>query len=129
MAHHTWAEVPRVLAKRAPAEGVDLAAAERLWWHSYVGVIRFVPTGDLPPGDPVLERVLGGRDASDLPTLKIASLIAPAVVLAADADLQGVGLAYERWWEVPEAIRRIVAGQGSTDLAARAVFGTGYGVV
>ena len=129
MAHHTWAEVPRVLAKRALAEKVDLAAADRLWWHSYVGVIRFVPTGDLPPGDPVLERALGGRDASDLPTLQAASLIAPVVVLAADADLQDVGLAYERWWEIPEAARRIVAGQGSTELAARVVFGAGYGAV
>jgi len=43
MAHHTWAEVPRVLAKRAPREGVDLRAAEGLWWNSYVKVIRFVP--------------------------------------------------------------------------------------
>lgn len=129
MAHHTWAEVPRVLAKRCPAEGVDPEAAERLWWRSYVGVIRFVPTGDLPPGDVALERALGERDASDLPTLKLASLIAPTVVLAADADLQGVGLAYERWWEVPETIRKIVAGQGSTELAARTVFGAGYGTV
>ena len=129
MAHHTWAEVPRVLAKRALAEKVDLGAAERLWWHSYVGVIRFVPTGDLPPGDPVLERALGRRDASDLPTLKVASLIAPVVVLAADSDLHDVGLAYERWWEIPETVRRIVAGQGSTDFAARAVFGAGYGAV
>ena len=129
MAHHTWAEVPRVLAKRALTEKVDLAVAERLWWHSYVGVIRFMPTGDLPPGDPVLERALDARDATDLPTLKLASLIAPAVVLAADSDLQDVGLAYERWWEIPEAIRRIVAGQGSTELAARVVFGAGYGAV
>jgi hypothetical protein len=83
----------------------------------------------LPPGDPVLERALGARDASDLPTLKLASLIAPTVVLAADADLQSVGLAYERWWEVPEAIRKIVAMQGSTGLATRAVFGTGYAAV
>jgi len=43
MAHHTWAEVPCVLAKRAPREGVDLRAAEGLWWNSYVKVIRFVP--------------------------------------------------------------------------------------
>ena len=56
-------------------------------------------------------------------------MIAPAVVLAADPDLQDIGLAYERWWEVPEAIRNIVAGRGSTDLAARVLFGTGYGAV
>lgn len=129
MAHHTWAEVPRVLAKRAPKEGADPAAAEKLWWQSYVKVIRFVPTGDLPPGDPVLERALRARDASDLPTVRLASLIAPTVILAADPDLKDIGLAYERWWEVPEAIRRMVAGRGSTDLAARVVFGTGYGTV
>lgn len=129
MAHHTWAEVPRILAKRAPREGAGLAAADKLWWQSYIKVIRFVPTGDLPLGDPVLEQALGTRDPSDLPTVRLASMIAPAVVLAADPDLQDIGLAYERWWEVPEAIRNIVAGRGSTDLAARVLFGTGYGAV
>jgi predicted nucleic acid-binding protein len=129
MAHHTWAEVPRVLAKRAPKENCDLAAVEKLWWDQYVKLIRFVPTADLPPGDPDLERALRARDASDLPTVKLASLIAPAVVLAADPDLVDIGLAYERWWDVPEVIRKMVAGQGSTELAARAVFGSAYGTV
>jgi predicted nucleic acid-binding protein len=127
MAHHTWAEVPRVLAKRAANEGFELAAAEKLWWESYVKVIRFVPAGDLPPGDPDFERALRARDPSDLPTVTLASLIAPVVVLAADHDLQDIGLAYERWWEVPETIRKMVAGQGSSDLAARVIFGAGYG--
>jgi hypothetical protein len=116
-------------AKRARAEGFDPDAAERLWWHSYVSVTRFVATGDLPPGDPALERALGARDASDLPTFKLASLLAPTVVLAADVDLQAVGLAYDRWWEVPEAVRNMVAGHDSADLAARIVFGAGYGAV
>jgi predicted nucleic acid-binding protein len=129
MAHHTWAEVPRVLAKRASREGIELAAAEKLWWGSYVKLIRFVPTGDLPPGDPDFERALRARDPSDLPTVTLASLIAPVVVLATDPDLKDIGLAYERWWEVPEAIRKMVAGHGSTDLAARAIFGAGYGTV
>jgi hypothetical protein len=129
MAHHTWAEVPRVLAKRASAENLDSAELEKLWWRSYIGVIRFVPTGDLPFGDPVLMRELAERDASDLPTLKLASLLAPVVVLAADRDLKDIGLAYERWQEVPEAVRRIVAGQGGTEFAARALFGAGYGAV
>lgn len=129
MAHHTWAEVPRVLAKRAAREGVELAAAEKLWWGSYVKVIRFVATGDLPPGDPDFERALRDRDPSDLPTVALASLIAPVVVLATDPDLKDIGLAYERWREVPVAIRKMVAGRGSTDLAARAIFGAGYGTV
>jgi len=126
MAHHTWAEVPRVLAKRALRANCDLAVVEKLWWDRYVKLIRFVPTADLPPGDPQLEKALGARDASDLPTLKLASLIAPAVVLAADRDLVDIGLAYERWWDVPEAIRKMVAGQGGTELAARVVFGSAY---
>jgi predicted nucleic acid-binding protein len=129
MAHHTWAEVPRVLAKRAATENCDIAAVEKLWWDRYVKLIRFVPTADLPPGDPKLEKALGARDPSDLPTLKLASLIAPAVVLAADRDLVNIGLAYERWWDVPEAIRKMVAGQGSTEIAARVVLGGAYGVV
>src|SRR5258707_9602235 len=36
--------------------------------------------GDLPAGDPDLERALGRRGGSDLPTLKVASLIAVAAV-------------------------------------------------
>ena len=107
----------------------DLSAVEKLWWDRYVKLIRFVPTADLPPGDPELEKALGSRDPSDLPTLSLASLIAPAVVLAADRDLVGIGLAYERWWDVPEAVRKMVAGQGSTELAARVVFGGAYGTV
>jgi hypothetical protein len=91
-----------------------------------VKVIRFVPAGDLPVGDPALARALAERDPTDMPTLKVFSLIAPTVLLAADRDLRDIGLAYERWREVPEAVRRIVAGTGSTDLAARAVFGAGY---
>ena len=129
MAHHTWAEVPRVLARRAGKEGFDLTAAEKLWWGSYVEVIRFVSTADVPLADPQLERALGGRDASDVPTLRLASLIAPTVVLASDRDLQDIGLAYERWWDVPEVVRRVVAARGGTDLAARAVFGAGYGTI
>jgi|HubBroStandDraft_1064217.scaffolds.fasta_scaffold15273_3 hypothetical protein len=128
MAHHTWAEVPRVLKKRAALEGVDPEAAERLWWTSYVAIIRFVSTSGLPPGDPALDQTLQARDPTDLPTLRLASLIAPAVVLAADADLQDIGLAYERWWEIPDIVRKIVAGQGSTELAATALFGAGHGI-
>src|ERR1022692_500837 len=52
MAHHTWAEVPRVLTKRAGREKFDAGAAERIWWRSYVDVIHFVPTGSLPAADP-----------------------------------------------------------------------------
>jgi len=129
MAHHTWAEVPRILARRAEKEHIDLAALESLWWRSYVEVIRFAPTGDLPPPDPDLYRELAGRDDTDLPTLKLASLLAPVVVLAADRDLKDIGLAYEQWQEVPEAVQRIIIAQGSTELAARALFGTGYGTV
>jgi hypothetical protein len=127
MAHHTWAEVPRVLARRASREGVDSSAAERMWWTSYVKVIRFVSTADLPEANPELERALQGRDTSDMPTLRLASLIGPTVILASDRDLQDIGLAYERWWEVPEVVRKVVAGRGSTEFAARAVFGAGYG--
>ena len=98
-----------------------------MWWTTYVKVIRFVSTADLPEANPGLERTLQGRDASDVPTLRLASLIAPTVVLASDRDLQDIGLAYERWWEVPEVVRKVVVGQGSTEFAARAVFGAGYG--
>src|SRR5262245_1476394 len=44
MAHHTWAEVPRVLTKRALRANCDLAVVEKLWWDRYVKLIRFVPT-------------------------------------------------------------------------------------
>jgi hypothetical protein len=129
MTHSTWAEVPRVLARRAGREKFDAAAAERIWWRSYVPNIRFVAARSLPRADPALERALGERDASDVPTLRLASLIAPVVVLAYDRDLRDIGLAYERWNEIPEAVRRMVIGQGGTELAARVLFGAGYGAV
>jgi hypothetical protein len=40
-----------------------------------------------------------------------------------------IGLAYERWWDVPGAVREMVAGRGSTDLAARVVLGSAYGTM
>lgn len=76
---------------------------------------------------PAQQRALGGRDVTDMPTLRLANLIAPVVVLAADPGLKDIGLAYERWWEVPEAIRKVSLGAGGADLAARVLFGTGYG--
>src|SRR5258707_12040578 len=50
--------------------------------------------GDLPAGDPDLERALGRRGGSDLPTLKVASLIAVAAVCQVAA---GLGRLRRRW--------------------------------
>jgi hypothetical protein len=107
---------------------MELAAAEKLWWVLRQGN-KVRAHRHLPPGDPDFERALRDRDPTDLPTVTLASLIGPVVVPATDPDLKDIGLAYERWREVLEAIRKVVAVRGSTDLAARAIFGAGYGTV
>lgn len=94
-ASHVWAEVPRVLAKRAARAGVTLDVLERIWWQDYVPLIRFVDCSGLPPTESAV--ALARRDSSDVATLVLAGLLAPVVVIAEDRDILASGLAYEQW--------------------------------
>jgi predicted nucleic acid-binding protein len=109
--HRVWAEVPRVLARRAEKDRLDWAALESSWWTTYVPLIRVVDTTGLP--ETAASRQLAGRDETDVPTLLLAGVLAPVALLAADRDLRDSGLAIEDWAGVRAAagsVARVYSG-------------------
>jgi hypothetical protein len=127
IAHHVWAEVPRVLESRARAgELFDIERAHELWWTGYLPLLRTVCTTGLPltPEASALAR----EDATDVPTLQLHGLIAPAVVLASDRDLWRSGLVPEPWQDVRRSVRDVGVPEGlarlTTNFAGLLVEGT-----
>jgi hypothetical protein len=100
IAHQVWAEVPRSVRRAAVEHGLDAYVAEQIWWHEYIPLLRIVDVGGLPAlhSDPILK-----RDPTDVPSMKLASLLAPVVVLASDHDLQDPGIATQKYFQVVEA--------------------------
>lgn len=100
VAHQVWAEVPRSVRRAAVEQHLDAAVAEQIWWREYIPWIRVVEVEGLPAiqGNAVLS-----RDASDVPTMQLASLLVPVVVLASDHDLQDPGIATQKYYQVVEA--------------------------
>lgn len=93
---HVWDEVPRVLADRHREGGrFDLGRALELWQSRYAPVLYVVDTTNLPM-TPQGE-VLADRDASDVPMLLLADVIAPVVLIGTDKDLVASGLADADW--------------------------------
>ncbi|MEV5129811.1 hypothetical protein OG322_17345 [Streptomyces sp. NBC_01260] len=89
---HVWEEVPRVLADRHREGGrFDLGRALELWHSRYAPVLYVVDAAGLPMTPQA--QVLAGRDASDVPMLLLAGVIAPVVVIGTDSDLVDSGLA------------------------------------
>ena len=110
-AHHVWAEVPRVVARLTGELELDANVAESIWWQEYVPRIHFVDVGGLPT--PHADEILG-RDPTDAPTVALAGLLAPVVVLAADRDLRDIGIAAQKWFTVVQAAGRIsIIAEGS----------------
>ncbi|MFD9122867.1 PIN domain-containing protein [Streptomyces bottropensis] len=107
---HVWEEVPRVLADRHREGGLfDLGRALELWQSRYAPVLYVVDTTGLPM-TPEAE-VLAGRDASDVPMLLLAGVIAPVVIIGTDADLLDSGLAADNW----AALRAALGDVGVTE--------------
>ena len=107
---HVWEEVPRVLADRHREGGrFDLGRALGLWWSRYAPVLYVVDTAGLPM-TPQAE-VLARRDASDVPMLLLAGVIAPVVIIGTDADLVDSGLAVADW----VALRKALGDVGVTE--------------
>lgn len=103
MPHHVWAEVPRVLEQRHRRHGgFDLRAASQLWWTAYVPVIYTVCTDHLPMSEQA--EILAARDPSDVGSILLLEVLAPAALLAEDKDLVASGLACALWREVREAL-------------------------
>jgi hypothetical protein len=126
-ASHVWAEVPRVLAKRAAQMGLPFEVLERIWWDEYVPLIRFVDCTGLPPTVHAAE--LARRDPSDSDTLVLAGLLGPVVILAEDKDIVASGLAYEQWRDLYEVASTVARGYTQVRGAALGVVVTGYAVV
>ncbi|MER6218717.1 PIN domain-containing protein [Streptomyces sp. NPDC001674] len=108
---HVWEEVPRVLADRHREGGrFDLGRALELWQSRYAPVLYVVDTTGLPM-TPEAE-VLAGRDASDVPMLLLAGVIAPVVIIGADADLVDSGLATDNWVALRAALGDVGVTEG-----------------
>jgi hypothetical protein len=114
-AEHVWAEVPRKLHTIADEGRVDGTAAAELWWNRYV---RFVDTDTLVAPPEALRLV--NEDRTDVPTAKLAALLAPIPVLAADRDLIRHELAHPHW-------KATVAAGADQELVHRQIYGTAYG--
>lgn len=119
MTYRVWAEVPRVLEDRARKKGgVDLKAAQDLWWSCYVPVLFVVDVDPEVAGDSPAMLAASARDADDAPTLALALVLAPVALLSADKDLLASGAAFPRWGAVAEALRVLgFAEQEAEDLA------------
>lgn len=108
---HVWEEVPRVLADRHQEGGrFDLGRALALWQSRYAPVLYVVDTGGLPMTPQA--QVLAGRDASDVPMLLLAGVIAPVVIIGTDADLVDSGLAVKEWRELRSALGDVGVTEG-----------------
>ncbi|MFF2411984.1 PIN domain-containing protein [Streptomyces sp. NPDC058092] len=108
---HVWEEVPRVLADRHREGGrFDLGRALELWQSWYAPVLYVVDTAGLPMTPEA--QVLAGRDASDVPMLLLAGVIAPVVIIGTDADLVDSGLAVKEWRELRSALGHVGVTEG-----------------
>ncbi|MFD3658703.1 PIN domain-containing protein [Streptomyces sp. NPDC058620] len=108
---HVWEEVPRVLADRHREGGkFDLGRALALWKFRYAPVLYVVDTAGLPMTPEA--QVLAGRDASDVPMLLLAGVIAPVVIIGTDADLVDSGLAVKEWRELRSALGDVGVTEG-----------------
>lgn len=108
---HVWEEVPRVLADRHREGGrFDLGRALELWQTRYAPVLYVVDATGLPM-TPEAE-VLARRDASDVPMLLLAGVIAPVVIISIDADLVDSGLAAGDWIALRKALGDVGVTEG-----------------
>ncbi|PAZ16212.1 hypothetical protein CLM62_09480 [Streptomyces sp. SA15] len=108
---HVWEEVPRVLADRHREGGrFDLGRALELWQSRYAPVLYVVDTAGLPMTPQA--QVLAGRDASDVPMLLLAGVIAPVVIIGTDADLVDSGLADADWVALRSALGDVGVTEG-----------------
>ncbi|MFE5768573.1 PIN domain-containing protein [Streptomyces sp. NPDC056485] len=108
---HVWDEVPRVLADRHREGGrFDLERALELWRSRYAPVLYVVDAADLPMTPEA--QVLAGRDASDVPMLLLAGVIAPVVIIGTDRDLLDSGLADANWTALRAALGDVGVTEG-----------------
>jgi hypothetical protein len=117
-AQHVWAEVPRKLEIATRKQHLDTDLAMRVWWQEYVSRLRFVDVSGLSTSHAT---ALLERDRSDIPTAALARLLAPAVVLSSDPDLQDTGFAVQKYC-------RVVDSAGSLTVVAEGTWASMVGV-
>jgi hypothetical protein len=116
-ARHVWAEMGRKVADVPGRHGLDPELAANVWWELYVPRIRFVDVAELPIRSSA--SAILGRDPSDAPTVALAGLLAPVVVLAGDRDLTDIGVAAQNYSAVIEHAGMLtVVSEGSWASAA-----------
>ncbi|MEW2424757.1 PIN domain-containing protein [Streptomyces nigra] len=108
---HVKEEVPRVLADRHHEGGrFDLGRALELWQTQYEPVLYVVDAAGLPMTAEA--KILAERDASDVPMLLLAGVIAPVVIIGTDKDLVASGLASKDWRELRSALGDVGVTEG-----------------
>jgi hypothetical protein len=129
--HHVWADVPRVLEDvRSPASGSTLSGRMSCGG----GRICRYCAPCAPPGLPMTSEAdrLTLEDPTDVPTLQLHGVTAPAVLVASDRDLRRSGLVPEPWPVVRRAVRDVGIPEGKarevTNFAGSLVEGTLLGV-
>jgi hypothetical protein len=99
---HVWEEV---LGDRYhEGDRFDLERALELWQYRYAPVLYVVDTAGLPMTPQA--KVLAGRDASDVPMLLLAGVVAPVVIIGTD-DLVDSGLAVADWLALRAALGHV----------------------
>ncbi|MFK4102921.1 hypothetical protein ACI2L1_23105 [Streptomyces sp. NPDC019531] len=93
-ADHVLDEVYEHLPTIAASSPVPLAALRARFEDEYLPALRFVTMSDVDAPDP---QVLAITDPDDVPTGRLAKLIAPCVVFSDDRHLKKPGFAPKRW--------------------------------
>jgi len=108
-ADHVLDEVYEHLPTIAKSSPVPLATLRARFEDEYLPALRFVTVSDADAPDP---QVLAITDPDDVPTGKLAKLIAPCVVFSDDKDLKDPGFAPKRWLDAAEAAVNVAEGFG-----------------
>ncbi|MFE7622531.1 hypothetical protein [Streptomyces sp. NPDC057509] len=106
-ADHVLDEVYEHLPRIAKSSPVPLAALRAYFETEYLPVLRFVTVSDTDAPDP---QVLAITDSDDVPTGRLAKLIAPCVVFSDDKHLKRPGFAPKRWLDMAKAAVEVADG-------------------
>lgn len=106
-ADHVLEEVYEHLPRIAESSPVPLATLRARFEDEYLPALRFVAVSDADAPDP---QVLAITDPDDVPTGKLAKLIAPCVVFSDDKHLKMPGFAPKRWLDAAEAAVNVAEG-------------------
>ncbi|MFJ2649485.1 hypothetical protein ACIO1C_22515 [Streptomyces sp. NPDC087420] len=108
-ADHVLDEVYEHLPRIAQSSTVPLATLRARFEDEYLPTLRFVTVSDMDAPDP---QVLAITDPVDVPTGKLAKLIAPCVVFSDDKHLKKPGFAPKRRLDAAEAAVNVAEGFG-----------------